>query len=194
MCSPTIFVAMGASAGTASTLAAVSQIGLIAGGTMMSINAQKQAMRYQQQQAEFQAKQFKAKADGEYLQTQIEENERKKQRMRARGAASKRATAGPAFRSRELREETKNVFPNLGPTRRIRRPNFGQRCVWASDLRNYDENQTKSSRILTGRRFLKSTSRLSRGGIFSDKRRFPIASSVLDLRSHNRTPLCCATV
>jgi len=78
MCSPTIFVAMGASAGTASTLAAVSQIGLIAGGTMMSINAQKQAMRYQQQQAEFQAKQFKAKADGEYLQTQMQENERKK--------------------------------------------------------------------------------------------------------------------
>ena len=64
MCSPTIFVAMGASAGTASTLAAVSQIGLIAGGTMMSINAQKQAMRYQQQQAEFQAKQYKAKGGG----------------------------------------------------------------------------------------------------------------------------------
>ena len=78
MCSPTIFVAMGASAGTASTLAAVSQIGLIAGGTMMSINAQKQAMRYQQQQAEFQAKQFKAKADAEYIQTMTEENERKK--------------------------------------------------------------------------------------------------------------------
>lgn len=78
MCSPTIFVAMGASAGTASTLAAVSQISLIAGGTMMSINAQKQAMRYQQQQAEFQAKQYKAKADGEYLQTQMQENERKK--------------------------------------------------------------------------------------------------------------------
>jgi hypothetical protein len=78
MCSPTIFVAMGASTGTASTLAAVSQIGLIAGGTMMSINAQKQAMRYQQQQAEFQAKQFKAKADGEYIQTITEENERKK--------------------------------------------------------------------------------------------------------------------
>ena len=37
MCSPVIFTAMGASAGTASTLAAVSQIGLIAGGTMMSI-------------------------------------------------------------------------------------------------------------------------------------------------------------
>ena len=78
MCSPTIFVAMGASAGTASTLAAVSQIGLIAGGTMMSINAQKQAMRYQQQQAEFQAKQYKAKADAEYIQTMTEENERKK--------------------------------------------------------------------------------------------------------------------
>ena len=78
MCSPTIFVAMGASAGTASTLAAVSTISLVAGGTMMSINAQKQAMRYQQQQAEFQAKQFKAKADGEYLQTQMQENERKK--------------------------------------------------------------------------------------------------------------------
>lgn len=78
MCSPVIFTAMGASAGTASTLAAVSQIGLIAGGTMMSINAQKQAMRYQQQQAEFQAKQYKAKADAEYLQTQVEENERKK--------------------------------------------------------------------------------------------------------------------
>jgi len=78
MCSPTIFVAMGATTGTASTLAAVSQIGLIAGGTMMSVNAQKQSMRYQQQQAEFQAKQFKAKADGEYLQTITEENERKK--------------------------------------------------------------------------------------------------------------------
>ena len=78
MCSPVIFTAMGASAGTASTLAAVSQIGLIAGGTMMSINAQKQAMRYQQQQAEFQAKQYKAKADAEYIQTMTEENERKK--------------------------------------------------------------------------------------------------------------------
>jgi len=80
MCSPVIFTTLAPSmaVGTASTLAAVSQIALIAGGTMMSINAQKQAMRYQQQQAEFQAKQFKAKADGEYLQTQLEENERKK--------------------------------------------------------------------------------------------------------------------
>ena len=58
MCHPAVFTAMGASAGTAGTLAAVSQIGLIAGGTMMSINAQKQAMIYQQQQAEFQKKQF----------------------------------------------------------------------------------------------------------------------------------------
>ena len=47
MCHPAVFTAMGASAGTAGTLAAVSQIGLIAGGTMMSINAQKQAMIYQ---------------------------------------------------------------------------------------------------------------------------------------------------
>ena len=84
MCSPVIFTAMGGATGSAflttnaATLAAVSQIGLIAGGTMMSINAQKQAMRYQQQQAEFQAKQFKAKADAEYIQTMTEENERKK--------------------------------------------------------------------------------------------------------------------
>ena len=54
MCHPAVFTAMGASTATAGTLAAVSQIGLIAGGTMMSINAQKQAMIYQQQQAEFQ--------------------------------------------------------------------------------------------------------------------------------------------
>jgi len=84
MCSPVIFTAMGGATGSAflttnaATLAAVSQIGLIAGGTMMSINAQKQAMRYQQQQAEFQAKQYKAKADAEYIQTMTEENERKK--------------------------------------------------------------------------------------------------------------------
>ena len=113
MCSPTIFVAMGASAGTASTLAAVSQIGLIAGGTMMSINAQKQAMRYQQQQAEFQAKQFKAKADGEYLQTQMQENERKKkyfsQQSRNRDMLSKMNINTDSESSRAFLKANKEV-------------------------------------------------------------------------------------
>ena len=58
MCHPAVFTAMGA---ICSTLAAVSQIGLIAGGTMMSINAQKQAMIYQQQQAEFQKNNLKCR-------------------------------------------------------------------------------------------------------------------------------------
>jgi hypothetical protein len=78
MCHPAVFTAMGASAGTAGTLAAVSQIGLIAGGTMMSINAQKQAMIYQQQQAEFQKKQFKMQADAAEIETIQAENDRKR--------------------------------------------------------------------------------------------------------------------
>ena len=78
MCHPAVFVSMGASAGTAGTLAAVSQIGLIAGGTMMSINAQKQAMIYQQQQAEFQKKQFKMQADAAEIETIQAENDRKR--------------------------------------------------------------------------------------------------------------------
>jgi hypothetical protein len=78
MCSPVIFTTLGASATTAATLSAVSTIGLIAGGTMMSLNAQKQAMAYQQQQADFQARQYKSKADAEQLQTMVEENNRKR--------------------------------------------------------------------------------------------------------------------
>ena len=78
MCHPAVFTAMGAQTGTAATLAAVSQIGLIAGGTMMSINAQKQAMIYQQQQAEFQKKQFKMQADAAEIETIQAENDRKR--------------------------------------------------------------------------------------------------------------------
>ena len=48
-----MFTAMGASASTAATLAAVSQIGLIAGG-YDEHKCSKQAMAYQQQQAALQ--------------------------------------------------------------------------------------------------------------------------------------------
>jgi len=41
MCVPALFMARGASGTTAATLAAVSQVGIIVGGTMMSVNAQK---------------------------------------------------------------------------------------------------------------------------------------------------------
>ena len=78
MCAPVVFTAMGASASTAATLAAVSQIGLIAGGTMMSINAQKQAMAYQQQQAALQRRQYKMQADAATLEATEKELERKR--------------------------------------------------------------------------------------------------------------------
>ena len=69
MCVPAAFVAMGASAATAATLAAVSQVGLIVGGTMMSVNAQRRAMAYQSMQYATQQKAYKDKADSESLRT-----------------------------------------------------------------------------------------------------------------------------
>jgi len=82
MCVPAVFVAMGASAGTAATLAAVSQVGIIVGGTMMSVNAQKRAMAYQQMQYAQQAEAYKQKADSEELQTLMVENDRKSKYLR----------------------------------------------------------------------------------------------------------------
>ncbi len=81
MCAPAAFVALSGgtmSAATAGTLAAVTQIGLIAGGTMMSINAQKQAMAYQQQQAALQRRQYKMQADAATLEATEKELERKR--------------------------------------------------------------------------------------------------------------------
>jgi len=78
MCAPVIFTAMGASAGTAATLSAVSSIGLIAGTTMMSVNAQKQQLAYQRQQAEFQRKQYQMQAQAADLETLQLENDRKR--------------------------------------------------------------------------------------------------------------------
>ena len=78
MCVPAAFVAMGASASTAATLAAVSQVGLIVGGTMMSVNAQRRAMAYQSMQYATQQKAYKDKADSESLRTLMDENDRKK--------------------------------------------------------------------------------------------------------------------
>jgi len=78
MCSPVVFTAMGASAGTAATLSAVSTVALIGGTTMMSIQAQKASMKYQQQQAEFQKKQFQMQAKAAELETLQAENTRKR--------------------------------------------------------------------------------------------------------------------
>ena len=78
MCSPVVFTAMGASAGTAATLSAVSTVAIIGGTTMMSIQAQKASMKYQQQQAEFQKKQFKMQADAAEIETIQAENDRKR--------------------------------------------------------------------------------------------------------------------
>ena len=78
MCVPAVFTAMGASASTAATMAAVSQVALIAGGTMMSVNAQRRAMAYQSMQYATQQKAYKDKADSEALRTLMDENDRKK--------------------------------------------------------------------------------------------------------------------
>ena len=78
MCVPAVFTAMGASASTAATMAAVSQVALIAGGTMMSVNAQRRAMAYQSMRYETQQKQYKDQADSEALRTLMDENDRKK--------------------------------------------------------------------------------------------------------------------
>ena len=78
MCVPAVFTAMGASASTAATMAAVSQVALIAGGTMMSVNAQRRAMAYQSMQYATQQKAYKDKADSESLRTLMDENDRKK--------------------------------------------------------------------------------------------------------------------
>lgn len=58
MCSPVVFTTAFPSmtAATATTLSAVSTVALIGGTTMMSVQAQKASMQYQQQQAEFQKK------------------------------------------------------------------------------------------------------------------------------------------
>ena len=81
MCVPAVFMAMGASTTTAATLAAVSQVGIIVGGTMMSVNAQKRAMAYQQMQAAAQQESYKQKADSESLRTLMDENDRKRKYM-----------------------------------------------------------------------------------------------------------------
>jgi len=78
MCVPQVFTAMGMSAPAAATAAAVSQVALIAGGTMMSMNAQRKAMAYQSMQYETQQKQYKDQADSEALRTLMDENDRKK--------------------------------------------------------------------------------------------------------------------
>jgi len=81
MCVPAVFVAMSGgtmAAGTAATLAAVSQVGLILGGTMMSVNAQKQAMAYQQMQYAAQQQAYKNQADSASLETLMVENDRKR--------------------------------------------------------------------------------------------------------------------
>lgn len=81
MCVPAAFVALSGgtmTAGTAATLAAVSQVGLIVGGTMMSINAQRQAAAYQQMQYAAQQKAYKDQADAAELQTIMDENDRKR--------------------------------------------------------------------------------------------------------------------
>ena len=78
MCVPAVFTAMGASYSTAATMAAVSQVALIAGGTMMSVNAQRRAMAYQSMQYATQQKAYKDKADSEALRTLMDENDRKK--------------------------------------------------------------------------------------------------------------------
>ncbi|ANS05375.1 hypothetical protein [uncultured Mediterranean phage] len=84
MCVPAVFVAMSGgtmAAGTAATLAAVSQVGLILGGTMMSVNAQKQAMAYQQMQYASQQQAYKNQADSAALETLMLENDRKRKYM-----------------------------------------------------------------------------------------------------------------
>ena len=81
MCVPALFVAMGAAPATAATLAAVSQVGIIVGGTMMSVNAQKRAMAYQQMQFAAQQESYKQKADSESLATLMAENDRKRKYM-----------------------------------------------------------------------------------------------------------------
>ena len=78
MCVPAVFVAMGAAPATAATLAAVSQVGIIVGGTMMSVNAQKRAMAYQQMQYASQQEAYKQQADSESLATLMQENDRKR--------------------------------------------------------------------------------------------------------------------
>lgn len=78
MCVPAVFVAMGATPTAAATYAAVSQVALIAGGTMMSMNAQRRAMAYQSMRYETQQKQYKDQADSEALRTLMDENARKK--------------------------------------------------------------------------------------------------------------------